>query len=110
MGSIADVLKAGAVSGAMTFLSDLMKFLHAQFIEGSGADDETKKGLATFVLWYPELQQGAARTDTGFDDQMVAEVMQFAEHVLPISYISQARALYGPEDLAESEPAEPAVG
>lgn len=108
MGKIAAILKAGAVSGALVFLSDLMAFLHSQFVEGSAADDETKKGLATFALWYPELKQAAARTDTNFDDQMIAEVMQFAESVLPATYISEARGLYGPEDSA-SESADPAV-
>jgi len=101
MGSITDALKSGAVSGAMVFLSDLLGFLHKQFISGSPADDETKKGLATFVLFYPELKQGAARTDTGWDDQMIAEVYQYAEATLPVEYIAEAKKLYGPEDLVD---------
>lgn len=107
MGRISEVLKNGAIKGAMSFLSELLVLLHGQFVEGKAADDETKKGLATFVLWAPELHQAAARTDTNFDDQMIGEVMQYAEAVLPTTLIAEARAIYGPEDLGETEP-EPA--
>ena len=108
MGRISEVLKAGAVSGAMSFLSELLKLLHSQFVEGSVADDEVKKGLATFVLWHPELCQAAARSETSFDDMAVAEVMQYAEAVLPATFIAAARMLYGPEDATVEPSTEPA--
>lgn len=104
MGRISSTLKLGALVGVLAFLSELLKLLHGQFVAGTPADDETKKGLATFVLWYPEIHQAADRTDTSIDNQVVNEVMQFAESVLPASFISEARGIYGPEDVATEEP------
>jgi hypothetical protein len=103
---IKNLLAQGAISGALSFLSELLKLLHSQFVAGTAADDETKKGLATFVIWYPELKQAATRSETSVDDQMIEEVKQFAESVLPETFIAAAKLLYGPEDEVPVESAE----
>jgi len=105
--SLKTVLAGGAIKGALAFLSELLGLLHSQFIAGTGADDETKKGLATFMLWYPELKQAAAGSDNKIDDQIVEELKQLATAVLPATFIASARMLDGPEDAA-TDPVEPA--
>lgn len=110
---IKDALAAGAAKGALSFLSELLGLVHSQFVAGGDADDETKKALATVVLFYPELQQGARRSDTQYDDQILAEVLQYAEAQLPASFLAEARGLYGPEDVTTTEPGgttEPGTG
>lgn len=105
--SLTETLKAGAIKGAMSFLSELLILMHKQFVAGTEADDETKKALKTFMIWYPEIKQGAERTDTQYDDKMIEEVKQYAIEVLGQEAWDEARGWDGPEDApAPSEPME----
>ena len=103
---ISKAITEGVADGALSLLDKVITLVHEKLIEGGSLDDEFLQGLATIKIWEPQLRKGAASTDTKYDDNILDEIIQAADKILPAETIAGINLLHATtveEDFLPSE-------